>query len=64
MYLEGDLAFNLIVGGFLRWIGDFTFRSSHIKGSFNCLDSEVLNALNLLKVLSSFCICISFAVVL
>jgi len=61
MQLEGGLAFNLVVGGFLGLIGGFAFRSSHIKGSFNCLDSEVLTTLNLLKVLSSFCICISFA---
>ena len=61
MQLEGSLAFNLIVSGPLGFISGFAFRSSQIKDSFYCLDSVVLSALNLLRVLSSFCICISFA---
>jgi len=61
MQLKGRLAFNLVVGRFSGLNGDCAFRSSHIKSLFNCLDSDVLSALNLLNGLSSFCICISFA---
>ena len=60
MQLEGGLAFNLIVDRSLGLIDGFAFRSSHIKGLLNCSKFDVLSALNPLKVLYSFCICISF----